>query len=102
MNCTLVGNQADTGGGALRLSSSAITVTNCILWDNSSTTGDQEIRVSTGNPTVTYSDVKGGYTGTGNINENPAFAADGYHLGATSPCIDIGDCIAFVFRSDGY
>ena len=42
---------------------------------------------------VTYSDIEGGYTGTGNIDANPLFvnpAANDYHLQPTSPCIDVG------------
>jgi len=55
-------------------------------------------------PYVTYSDVSGGYTGTGNIDENPLFvnptAGDGptydglaadWGLLGTSPCIDAGN-----------
>jgi len=55
-------------------------------------------------PYVTYSDVSGGYTGTGNIDENPLFVAptagDGptyngltadWGLQETSPCIDAGN-----------
>ena len=92
VNCTIASNQADTGGGAIRLSNSAISVTNCILWGNLSTTGTKEIHLSGGNsPTVTYSDVEGGYAGTGNINSDPLFLSDGYHLSSTSPCIDVGD-----------
>jgi hypothetical protein len=43
--------------------------------------------------TVTYSDIEGGWTGTGNIDADPMFAdaASGdYHLGVGSPCIDAG------------
>ncbi|HNW15440.1 MAG TPA: choice-of-anchor Q domain-containing protein, partial [bacterium] len=40
---------------------------------------------------VTYSLFQGGYSGTGNINADPLFvdrAANDYHLGAGSECID--------------
>ena len=43
--------------------------------------------------TVTYSDVQGGYGGTGNLNADPKFvaaAAGNYHLRVGSPCIDTG------------
>ena len=46
-----------------------------------------------GTPVVTYCDVQGGYTGTGNININPAFVnatGGNYHLLANSLCIDTG------------
>jgi hypothetical protein len=55
-------------------------------------------------PTVTYSCISGGYTGTGNISDDPEFvtpsagngiAYDGlaadWNLQETSPCIDTGD-----------
>jgi hypothetical protein len=44
--------------------------------------------------TVTYSDVEGGFPGTGNIDAAPLWvnpAAGDYHLFAGSPCIDAGD-----------
>jgi hypothetical protein len=44
-----------------------------------------------GSATVTYSDVDGGYSGTGNINSDPLFVGSGdYHLQSGSPCIDTG------------
>ena len=36
-----------------------------------------------------YSDVQDGYSGTGNITNNPLFAAN-YSLASNSPCIDAG------------
>lgn len=40
---------------------------------------------------VTYSDIQGGYSGTGNINSDPLFVGGGdYHLTSSSPCIDSG------------
>jgi len=43
---------------------------------------------------VTYSDVQGGYAGTGNINADPLFddgPAGDFHLRPGSPCIDTGN-----------
>ena len=40
---------------------------------------------------MTYSDIQGGYSGTGNINADPLFVGNsGYHLTGTSLCIDAG------------
>ncbi|MBN2018326.1 MAG: T9SS type A sorting domain-containing protein [Candidatus Cloacimonetes bacterium] len=66
-------------------------------------TGDVFINFSS-NPVVTYSDLSGGYAGTGNISDDPLFVdpttGDGpsfngleadWSLQETSPCIDAGD-----------
>jgi len=63
------------------------TLADCIVRGNDAT------EVASG-CTVRYSDVQGGFTGTGNIDAVPLFvnAAGGdYHLQAGSPCIDAGD-----------
>ncbi len=73
----------------IRNYSSSPTVTNSILWDNG-----QEIYNSNSTPVVTYSDIEGGYTGTGNIDTDPQFVNPGagdYHLQSGSPAIDAGD-----------
>jgi hypothetical protein len=67
-------------------------VTNSILWGDLTGGTPTEIRTSNG-VVVEYSDVQGGFSGTGNINADPLFvdAANGdTHLGAGSPCIDAG------------
>ena len=85
----MTGNQADDkGGGIYCKEGSDAVITNCILWGNTATTGAQ-IHTASSSPVVSYSDVQGGWSGTGNINANPAFA-DAYHLQSGSPCIDEG------------
>ena len=70
---------------------SAMKVVNCILWNSSPT-----VPISgEGTVTVEYSDVQGGWTGTGNINVDPFFVnttvvPDGFQLQPTSECIDSG------------
>ena len=46
-----------------------------------------------GSATVAYSDIQGGWTGTGNIDLNPVFLSvpDDLHIVLGSPCIDTGD-----------
>ena len=86
INNTIVGNTADSGGGVYVESRSTATATNTIVWGNSSSQlgGD-------GTFVVTYSDIQGGYSGTGNINSDPLFVVGGdYHLSSSSPCIDTG------------
>ena len=101
-NCTFSGNDAAVNGGAIYNEvilndSSFPIITNCILWGDSATTAGPEIYDDTDcSSTVTYCDVQGGYSGTGNIDEDPLFVVVGndYRLQAgppSSPCIDAGD-----------
>jgi hypothetical protein len=96
---TVTGNTANNTGGALYcLDSDLITVSNAIFWGNTA----PEIFVKSGNaPAVTYSNVQGGYPGTGNIDNDPRFTpgplGDYYlsHIASgqaeDSPCIDAGN-----------
>lgn len=103
--CTFFSNYARKGYGVYNRLASAI-IRNSILWDGSS-----EIFNDESSCIVTYSDVYGGYNGTGNINSNPLFKDQSngdFHLKSehgrwdpimlqwvadeiTSPCIDTGD-----------
>jgi hypothetical protein len=111
VNCTIVDNWAAQDGGGIHFDtygSPIRNITNSITWGNSP---DQIYAVDGTNILGTYSDVQGGWPGTGNINADPLFAdptnAD-YHLESqagrwdpntqswvqdanTSPCIDAGD-----------
>jgi len=87
-NCTFSGNTATDGGGMFNIQSTP-TVTDCILWGNS----PEEIYNNSSTPVVTYCDVQGGYTGLGNIDEDPLFedaSSENYMLTGDSPCIDAG------------
>lgn len=82
-NCTFAWNNAIHGAG-LSVYSSPTDIHNSIFYFNS---GLEEIY---GTATVVYSNVRGGFTGEGNIDENPQFATGGdYHLLGNSPCIDM-------------
>jgi hypothetical protein len=92
VNCTISRNQAPAN---CELSTRWIplTVTNCIVWWNSDT---DPIGGDLSNLTVSYSDVAGGFTGTGNIDVDPMLTnlepwAGDPHLLPGSPCMDIGD-----------
>jgi len=93
-NCTFTNNSTPGNGGAIACTNllPEATVSNSILWDNPDREVPSEISVSGSRfLNVTYSDVKGGYCGIGNINADPLFAgASDYHLQAGSPCIDAG------------
>jgi len=83
--CTFSGNLVNHwGGGICNDYYSSVTVTNCIL------SGDAPEEIYGETPIVTYSDIQGGWPGTGNIDADPCFVAD-FHLGPDSPCINMGD-----------
>ncbi|WP_437336652.1 choice-of-anchor Q domain-containing protein [Sorangium sp. So ce394] len=92
-HCTFYGNTAQgfdipADGGGLYVSSGSATVLNSILWGSA----PNEI-AGPGAAEITYSDVMGGYPGTGNIDQDPLFVApaDGdLHLQACSPARDAG------------
>jgi hypothetical protein len=86
-NCSFSGNSA---GGIYNHRSSLI-LTNCIFWGN---INSQIVNLDNeSSPVVTYSIVQGGFTGTGNLDQDPLFvdATNGdLHLQAGSPAIDAG------------
>ncbi len=108
-NCTLSGNTASSSGGGIYRTGGSITLANCILWGNVATSNGQFYASVT--PSVTYCDVEGGYTGTGNKSADPALVrtpsagSDGRSGTAdddygdlrpryNSPCIDAGSNFA--------
>ncbi len=88
-NCTLTQNTAQAAGGGIG-ADAVVNVADCIIWGNT----PSEISLFDGIANVTYSDVRGGWAGIGNIDLDPLFVdpnAGNYHLGAGSPRIDVGD-----------
>jgi len=85
INSTFFENGYETGRPAIRaVNSASCEIRNCIVWENT----------LIGPLSVEYSDVQSGYSGTGNIDEDPLFVTgllSDCHLGAGSPCIDSGD-----------
>jgi len=79
VNCTFVGNLATSGNGLAfdspghKFPSSAL-ITNSILWDGGSEIQNFDNSIIV----ITYSGVKGGWLGEGNINTDPCFANVGY------------------------
>ncbi len=89
-NVTISGNSGGLFCGGIYCYGSNLSLANSILWNNTS----QEIYIQSGSVTATYSDIEGGWAGTGNINLDPLFVDPGngdYHLQSTSLCIDYGD-----------
>lgn len=100
INCTFADNDADNDGGAIYDENERATFRNCILWGNADAVGscDQIHPCAVKNVDVEYSDVKAGWTGTGNIDSNPFFvsaANDNYRLRYSgrylSACVDAGN-----------
>ena len=99
-NLTIYGNElqgtSDNHGGGLYIyNSPSAQMKNSILWNNG-----EEIYVETGTFDIQYSDIQGGYTGTGNLDEDPEFfdplSGDfslfwSFPFGHRSRCINTGD-----------
>lgn len=94
IHCTIAGNHFVTGtgiGGNSVSLNNYINVTpkmkviNSILWNAE---GSPFELAFVGTPSVTYSDVYGGFTGAGNIADDPQFVSGSdFHLLGTSPCV---------------
>jgi hypothetical protein len=87
INCTLVDNSAGSFLGVGGAIYGGATLINCVVWNN----GPDPL-YATG--FVSYSDVQGGWPGTGNIDVDPLFVAPDngdFRLSPGSPCIDAGD-----------
>ncbi len=87
---TICDNLANVNGGGIHFYYDDPTLFNCVLWGNS----PGQIYCYLASPLVNYSNIQGGYTGTGNISAEPLFvnaAQNDYRLQWGSPCIDSGD-----------
>lgn len=85
-NCTIVQNVAAhwSIGGVIDFGNES-TIHNSILWGNS---GNEQIQNS--QTTLSFCNVQGGAAGETNMDSDPSFAPDGYHLRANSPCFNAG------------
>jgi parallel beta-helix repeat protein len=95
-NCTFSGNSATNGNALAFLGGpSDVMLTSCILWD-----GGEGIWNNDGSTvTINYTNVEGGFPGTGNIDADPMFVDPDngdYRLSPGSPCIDAGHNWAIV------
>ena len=81
-NCTIVDNYCGEPGTSIYLIECDILISNCIIRDNAL----DQITVESGNdPIVAYSNVLGGWTGTGNTDTDPNFADTGYWADSKDP-----------------
>jgi hypothetical protein len=124
VNCLLVGNSAGSGGAMCCETDALVTLTNCTFAANAAANGSavhfyclsggapsrfqaancifadggNEISKQDGSSiTITYSDIKSGWPGVGNVDFDPLFvdaANQDYRLQRLSPCINAGDVSA--------
>ncbi len=90
-NVSFSNNSAGAYGGGMCNYSSTPKLTNSIVWGNAP---DQIYNDPDSTADVSYSDIQGDYTGTGNIDTDPLFVDPdngNLHLQETSPAIDAGD-----------
>ena len=99
VNCTLHTNAAESAGGGVYAADSAqVEIRNSIVWGS---TPDEVLVSSNSIATASYSCVRGGYAGVGNIDGNPVFYADGYHLLTSNSLCCGGALSGTVFDVDG-
>ena len=91
--CNNIVYNGPTGGGICIQFADPI-IKNTIFWDNFADEGSEIYADPGSTPLVEYCCVKGGWTGTGNIDADPLFADPlngDFHLTWDSPCRDSGD-----------
>jgi parallel beta-helix repeat protein len=88
INCTISQNGYPIGEGIVIYDAiSSPVILNSILWNN----GDEIILQNNATVTVEYSNIEGGYSGIGNIQNDPLFIdADhnNFHILYASPCVN--------------
>jgi hypothetical protein len=90
-NNTIVNNSSTTNGGGMRVwDADSVVFRNNIVWGDTAATG-QELFDPNSGARVSYCDVQGGWTGNGNIEDNPLFALHNFYLTPGSPCVDAGN-----------
>ena len=115
-NTVMIDNEAENGS-AVASTGATVTLSNCSIVNNLSAFGSavevlgipvisnvhmaNTILRNGGNEiadnwgisdfAVSYSNVQSGWPGAGNIDADPQFEADGFHLRPGSPCINAGD-----------
>ncbi|MBN1491444.1 MAG: hypothetical protein JXA69_16145 [Phycisphaerae bacterium] len=102
-NCSVTGNSGEHGSAMLTRGGYPAVVTNCIFWGNGTASSGGIYAGDTGSHAViNCSCVQGGYSGTGNISDDPFFVDaagpdhifgtddDNLRLRADSPCLNTG------------
>jgi len=94
-NCTIANNYCKFKyGGGLHDGGGKAIVRNCILWGNTAIEGGNQVFNFEPRETgATYTNVQGGYPGTGNLNSDPLFvnpSGNDYMLQSSTPCDNVG------------
>jgi hypothetical protein len=90
-NCTICGNSSESGGGAITGWFCSLYISNSIIRGNLRDYLPTQFVFADCNVNINYSNIQDGYAGAGNIDADPIFKSDGYHLMTNSPCLDTGD-----------
>ncbi|MBI1808156.1 MAG: T9SS type A sorting domain-containing protein [Ignavibacteria bacterium] len=90
-NNTIANNSSSLNGGGILVWNTSMTLHNNIIWGNTAPAGAQIALQGSATIDVMFSDVQGGWPGTGNLNADPQFSCVGFYLQENSPCIDAGD-----------
>ena len=80
INCVI----SDNIYHGIYIGNDTVNIINSIFWENS-------VSQISGEANVYYCDIQNGFNGVGNININPLFIDDYYHISAYSPCVDVGN-----------
>ncbi|MBN1592110.1 MAG: right-handed parallel beta-helix repeat-containing protein [Candidatus Coatesbacteria bacterium] len=96
INCTFTSNTCSSSEGGIYFTNLCDPIIeNCIIWGNQ---GSQVFAGSNCDVDITYSDIMDGFSGDGNIDEDPQFAIGsmgGTYLSPGSPCVDSGARTSF-------
>jgi hypothetical protein len=91
-NCTIADNAyiyhpyTNANGNTIFNNTNSFLIQNSIFWNNTHAITSQ----FNNSLHISFSNIQGGFSGTGNINSDPLFTAE-YRLQAASPCINAGD-----------
>ncbi len=91
---TLTSNNALSGGAVYINDTSTVNLTNDILWANNAVHGPEVFSDDDSYLNFTYSDIRGGWAGEGNIDADPMFCSpfsNNYSLARHSPCVGAGE-----------
>ncbi len=91
VNNTIANNTTTNNGGGISVRDHTVALVNNIVYGNTATSGSQIYGGSGATINASCCDVQGGYSGTGNMDQPPSFAAPNFLLSDASPCVDAGN-----------